>query len=246
MNKEHQNILNVLDKCCESSAFPMLDNGYVYAAATRLSLYRSSVDWAMVIEVFGFSPRGGIPDIQLYAFGSRLRRERSASDYVSQHAYDSYLAANPNNESCFVHPIEEGEWLDNEDAELVSPGKCAVIVRGKAMELPDLEKYEEHGVPLQDSPRVRVFELCRLLAAMDREKVLATEEERRTCIPPELERIMQLDEWCHPDIADGELPGESETFRALAEVLAGRDISVYAPCDQPNTHWKNWPDGGAL
>ena len=53
-------ILEVLDAACDSFAFPMLDNGYVYLAATRLSLFRSAADWAMVIEVFGFSPRAGL------------------------------------------------------------------------------------------------------------------------------------------------------------------------------------------
>lgn len=48
-------ILAVLDRCCDACTFPMLDNGYVYLAATRLSLFRSKADWAMVIEVFGFS-----------------------------------------------------------------------------------------------------------------------------------------------------------------------------------------------
>ena len=30
------NILSVLDRCCDTYTFPMLDNGYVYLAATRL------------------------------------------------------------------------------------------------------------------------------------------------------------------------------------------------------------------
>jgi hypothetical protein len=46
----------------------MLDNGYIYLAATRLSLFRSSRDWAITIEVFGYSPRAGIPDTSIYTF----------------------------------------------------------------------------------------------------------------------------------------------------------------------------------
>lgn len=30
--------------------FPMLDDGYLYLAATRLCLHRSDTDWALVIE----------------------------------------------------------------------------------------------------------------------------------------------------------------------------------------------------
>lgn len=76
MKASAREILEVLDQCCEHHRFPMLDNGYVYPAATRLSLFRSSADWAMVIEIFGYSPRAGIPDTHVYTFGSRVRRMR--------------------------------------------------------------------------------------------------------------------------------------------------------------------------
>jgi len=52
---EPENILSTLDRCCDACTFPMLDNGYVSLAATRLALYRSAADWAMVIEVVGQS-----------------------------------------------------------------------------------------------------------------------------------------------------------------------------------------------
>ncbi len=69
---EAEEILAILDRCCDAFTFPMLDNGYVYLAATRLSLYRSATDWAIVIEVFGFSPRSGLPDTHVQTFASRL------------------------------------------------------------------------------------------------------------------------------------------------------------------------------
>jgi hypothetical protein len=61
------------DERCDDYAFPMLDDGYCYLAATRLSLVRSPSNWAMVIEVFSFSPRAGMPDLVVYTFASRLR-----------------------------------------------------------------------------------------------------------------------------------------------------------------------------
>jgi hypothetical protein len=54
-------ILRVLDDCASSFNFPVLDNGYVYLAASRLSAYAAPPDWALVIEIFGFSPRTGLP-----------------------------------------------------------------------------------------------------------------------------------------------------------------------------------------
>ena len=246
MNWHPKDMLSALDKCCESFTFPMLDNGYVYPAATRLSLYRSPEDWAMVIEVFGFSPRSGIPDIQLHTFASRLRRENSVDDYVSRQAYEAYLANNEHNESTFIYPIEEGNWLELENPDLMAGGQNTVLVRGNPMVTPQLPEYAAHDITLQDPPNVHVFEFCRLLAASARSSVLATADERRTCVPPELEQVAQLEEWNHPDLVNGERPSSNATFKSLAEVLVHGDVSAYKPSEEPNTHWKNWPEGGTL
>ena len=47
-------ILDVLDRAAADFTFPMLDNGYVYLAASPLSLHRSASDWAVMFERFGF------------------------------------------------------------------------------------------------------------------------------------------------------------------------------------------------
>ena len=246
MNWQPRDILSALDKCCESFTFPMLDNGYVYTAATRLSLYRSPEDWAMVIEVFGFSPRSGLPDTQVYTFASRLRRAKSADDYVSQKAYEAYLLNNEHNESVFVFPIEDGSWLDPEESELLASGEHAVLVRGTPVKTPPFHEYAPLGITLQAPPDVHAFEFCRLLALFHRDSILATSTERRACVPSELEQIMQLEDWSHPDVANDERPSGNAEFQSLADVLAGGEISVYRTSGAPNTHWKNWPEGGTL
>src|SRR5438874_2741995 len=109
-----EDILRVLDDCCGAFTFPMLDNGYVYLAATRLTLFRSSDDWAMTIEVFGFSPRSGIPDTHIYTFGGNLCSRKKSEDYVSREAYENYLANNLHNESRFIWPIDNEDWMDGE------------------------------------------------------------------------------------------------------------------------------------
>lgn len=246
MKWHSEDILSILDACCESYTFPMLDNGYVYPAATRLSLYRSSQDWALVIEVFGFSPRCGLPDTQIYTFASNVQRTKSSQDYVTRQAYETYLANNKHNESTFIFPIEEGEWLDAENPEIVADGQQTVLVRENEVRVPQLREYGANGIALQSPPSIHVFELCRMLAASNRNSVLATPEERRTCILPELWEIMQLDEWNHPDLVGNERPSSNATFRSLAAVLVSGDVSLYQPSGRPNAHWKNWPEGGTL
>ena len=239
-------ILKILDACARAFTFPVLDNGYVYLAATRLSLFRADADWAFVFEVFGFSPRAGLPDTSICTFSNLLHHRDTPDRYVSRNAYEKYLTANPNNEFRTIFPLDEGDWLDPEDPEYLAAGAVDVGVRGVAVPLPAIDEYARHGIRLEEPPRVQVFELCRLLAETMRDRVLATDEERRVSVPPHLKQILQLEEWRHPDISDGDLPTESNTFRQLAEVLETGDVNRYRPTEPPNTHWSNWPEAGLL
>ncbi len=246
MNWTAVEILSVLDQCAADSVFPMLDNGYFYLAATRLNLYRSDRDWALVVETFAYSPRMVYPSTQIETFASCLHNRKSRADYVNKRAYKNYLRRNPQNESQWVNPIEEGSWIDPEDEEWLAPGTTSVCLRGRKFDLPARCEWADLGVPLADPDRVQVFELCRLLAAMDREAVLASEAERRTNVLPEMEPLLQLDDWHHPDLAAGEKPSDSETFCQLCEVLETGEVGRYRHTCEGNTHWRNWPEGGAL
>src|SRR5437763_16015073 len=106
MDFDPEEILSVLDRCCDNYTFPMLNNGYVYLAGARLSLYRSATDWAMVIEVFGFSPRSGLPDTHIHTFASRLHDRNPPDRYVSREAYESSLRNSRHNDSRSVYRID--------------------------------------------------------------------------------------------------------------------------------------------
>lgn len=195
----------------------MLDNGYYYLAATRLSLDRSEADWAMVIETFAFSPRAAFPDTTIDTFASTLHNRDTLEHYVRRDAYELYLANNPYNESRNVFPIEPGPWLDLEnDVEFISEEAKNLTVRGFPVPLPHPDEYARHGITLEHAPLVQVFELCRYIAAVARDRVLATPQERRVSALPEMVQIMQLEEWNHPDTRnDDERPSNSETFNNL-------------------------------
>jgi len=56
-------------------------------------------------------------------------------------------------------------------------------------------EYAQRGVAVENPPRVRVFELCRFLADVARDSVLATANERRVSVLPDMTQILQLEEW---------------------------------------------------
>ena len=245
MRHTSEDILARLDACCEAFTFPMLDHGYVYLAASRLAAYRSASDWALTVEIAGFNPRAGVPDLCIYTFCSSLTNRKTASDYVSQEAYENYLRHHPNNEANFIYPFDDA-WIDQEEGELVATDAREVTLRGRKISVPSRDRYDSAGVELDELPRIAVYQLVRALAETERASMLATVEERRHHVPSELEELLVLDDWHHPDIAGDERPSASPTFQQLAEALVAGDAGKYAPEDQPNAHWRNWPDGGTL
>ena len=240
-------ILAALDQGARDFTFPMLDNGYVYLAASRLSILSSADDWALVFEVFGFSPRTGIPDLQVAAFTSRPVHRETAADWISEEAYRDFLRHNANLCQTFCYPIEDEDWIDSDDGEHVSSMASTLLLRGEVTPLPSPDDYAAAGIILQEPPRPLVFELSRALAYQRREAVLATAAERRAGLQPDLEQVLLLEDWHHPDVVDPEaLPSGTETFRQLALVAATGDPSHYRTGEASNIHWSNWPDGGIL
>jgi len=72
--------------------------------------------------------------------------------YVTREAYDIYLINNPHNESRFVFPLDEGEWQDAEDSEIVAEGASEIVVRGQAL----TPNHQRHTFdPLRDRPLER-------------------------------------------------------------------------------------------
>jgi len=244
MDWTSEKILGILDACAEEFTFPVLDNGYVYLASTRMSVYRSERDWAIVIEVFGFSPRAGGPDIQIYTFSSKLHDRNPSSNYVSEDAYKGYLENNPYNESRFIYPIDNSDWVNEEDQEYVNEnGIC--LLRGNEIPFPESSDFKEFGIELEEEAPL-TFEFCRFLAGKHRDLVLCTEEERRVSVAPEMGLLLQLDTWNHPDISGGELPSSSESFQQIAKMIVESSPKPFKQTKNDNTHWSNWPEAGTL
>jgi hypothetical protein len=207
----------------------MLDNGYIYPGDVRLSAYRDSRRWAILIEALGFFYRVGLPSgigTWIYGYGNCVEGAPGREEMLSHLAYED----------------------EDEDAfSRVSPGVTEVRIRGHRVTIPrDPAVFTAKGIVREDPRTLRGAELLRVLLPEHREALLASEEERRRFLPPDLPLLLRLDAWHHPDLVNDELPGENGTFQALAEALVAGDPNRLVMTRPPNTHWRHWPQGGTL
>ena len=213
----------------------MLDNGYVYPAGTKLTAYRDDNRWVIVIEVIGFSYRGGghngISNC-LHIFGNCLNY-----DPGTQNENFIYLTDDAND--CSTFDEEEYFYLNPDCASFTLRGETFLLIH-------DRELYKSSGIDLEDENTINAFEFLRLLDALHHDKLIATEKEIRERIPSNISKIIELHDWFHPDVVNGELPSENEIFMQIAKVLETGNCEYYKPTRKPNTNWKNWSDGGTL
>jgi len=231
---KRQSVLDQLDACAMKFMFPMLDNGYVYPVDQRMTLMRSAGMWQIAIEAFGFHPRaGGINGIHncLHLFGSDLHRQPGTANEDFLHPFD------PEQENVF----------DAKYGWEVDPGLRSVRIRGREVPV-DLstELLASKGICLIEPPKIDPPALLRSLVPEFRDLLLASPEELALRNVNAIPTCMVLDEWNHPDLCDGILPSQSETFQMLAAVVETGNIAEYRPSLPPNTHWLNWPGGGTL
>lgn len=230
-----ESILQQLDGCAEDCHFPMLDNGYVYLAESRLSTYQDDYRWAIIIEVIGFNYRaGGHNGIEncLYVFGNCLTFNPGINN-------DNFLYMTGDSNDCPA--------FDEEYQESLNPITSTIKIRDKVIQIKhDIRFYLEKGIVLEEPSKIMIWEFLRGLVPEYRQDLLATEAELRERIPVDIPEFMRLEEWYHPDLADGEKPSQNETFQLLARAMTAGDPAVYQPTKQPNNHWRNWPMGGTL
>ncbi|HBP22243.1 MAG TPA: hypothetical protein DEA08_31230 [Planctomycetes bacterium] len=214
----------------------MLDNGYVYLGATRLRAWRDLERWALILEVVGYSPRGGSFDDALFVFGNCLAEGRKPGS----------------NNRDFLYFVEDGpsgphQGEDDDFFEALHPEARDLRIRGQVVEVShDPAFYAAREVELAEPPRVGLEELLRALVVDHRDLLFATDEELEARIAPALPELLRLDEWFHPNLIEDELPSQNETFQLLAQALVAGDPDLYQPTQPPNTHWSNWPEGGSL
>lgn len=228
-------ILRQLDLEAENYVFPMLDNGYYYHADQKLTIFRDEKRWAILLEVLAYNNHeyniDGITTIA-NVFGNCLTAKNDNSNFnffASDNGVDTFLY----DETNYV-PYLNGE-------------ATSILVRDAIIPIQfDKEYYLGKGIELEFENEITPWEFLRGLIPEQSNLFWLTRQEISTKIPLDLPEFMTLNYWHHPDLAMGEKPSERETFQQLADVIVTGDKTLYKTKEIINTHWKNWPQGGAL
>lgn len=228
-------IIDQLNEAAADYTFPMLDNGYAHHGDQKLTLFRDEDRWAMLIEVIGWSNRmpdlGGLATIA-YTFGNCIGGDAR---------YDNgnfFFFASDNGEPVFAENTGEG---------LVNPLAHSMRVKENVIPLRhDAAYYYTRSIELEEDERISCLALLRVLTPDYSHLFWVNREDIAHKIPADLPEILTITSWNHPDLADGETPGNNETFTQLAKVLVTGEVWHYKPAQLTNTHWRHWPDAGTL
>lgn len=124
-------------------------------------------------------------------------------------------------------------------------GQGSIILNGKSIPLPAIDEYEKVGIELEDNLPM-IYELCRWISEKFPNEIRLTKEQRMVNIPKDLELVLELENWKHADLAEGEKPSEVSTFKEIANCLSRDSFLDFQLSEKANNHRKNWPEGGVL
>ncbi|TCI99832.1 hypothetical protein [Aeromicrobium sp. IC_218] len=208
-------ILEELDIARDGLTFFDLNHPYLHAVDCRLHAFGDGSRWALVMEHVCYYGRAFNLFDVVHAFGNCL----TSGGYMLE-------------QDDFHGRIENfAEIRDTSDFDALADGPPP-RVRGR-------------DLPLAATPGTNLVSALRTLVPEHREPLLGTDAEVRRRVPPDLPKLLQLEEWHQPELFET-TPSETETFQQLAQVMATCDPGAYRPTEPPNTHWSNWPLSGSL
>lgn len=250
-------ILETLDNSAKDGAagFVSLGHPYSYLIDCRVNLFKGSGDrWAIAIERLGYNPRAGFVLLEINYYGNCLKNLKNLIN--PQCGYNIYS------------PIDNVSFLNTTTAEeTVKPNSDTWIVRGNSINIAFTgQEYIENRIETDTTREdVGIEAVARLAAKRNQDLFRATDEELYHAIPPDMKKLLVLDEWYHKDfylfpmedmvpdykrhnkeIWQKYRPSSYETWKLIAKVLVSGDTSLYKPTIKANTHWKNWPDSGSM
>jgi hypothetical protein len=260
----------------EAFNFITLEHPYIYLVDSRINVFRNHADqWAIVAEVLGCNTRGYTISLQIRYFGNCLTNLPVENGRV-YNFYDVYPIENLDETidevSQSLHPdanfwivkgeqvplshdkqeyIDSGIELKEYEPDEISGEEVARLVVQKHRDLFRATDDELYHVIPNDLEKVLVInewyhkEFHQSKSPFEKQEMLdrfdLSDPSIRNMIQQELEKTKKwnTEQW-------NSRPGSYETWQQIAKVIVTGDPSHYKPTCEPNSHWKNWPEGGAM
>jgi hypothetical protein len=196
----------------------MLNNVYFYYSRARLNSFVGGKDWLIVFQVIAYFTRSAELGNFLYAYGSVI------PDGIDQ---DKYLV--------YATQLDKKDIADRFNFKLSIRGKS---VKAKLTE----DDYAEYDIPV-DEEHPPELDVARIVGWKYADLVFLPEDELLDFLGLSGRRLrpfLTLEDWYHPNVADDELPSQSDSLDQLAEAMSKKDKSAYKLQGTGNTHWSNW------
>lgn len=122
-------------------------------------------------------------------------------------------------------------------------------------------KVRDTLLPFEANNQINTYDLIRYLEAKKPALFKATDSELWQCLPSDLPKLMQIDNWNHQPYSKhknmispsayvieetGTKPSKNETYKLIADILVTKDTTKWKPTLPPNNDWKNWPRAGGF
>jgi hypothetical protein len=218
-------ILHCLDSQSVDEGFPAFSNCNIDMVTARLRGLRNENSWMIMFEqlVNSYPAEGILPILLIDVLGNCFENKKS---WVKESLYP-------------VKIENECEWEskqtehDNDDLLYLMIREQQITVKYKS-----IEKHSHWNLG---------FNLLVHLLANHREEMLATEDEIRAIVPSDIQQVILLDNWHHPDVCGWNgrknrhfIPSDAMSMRMIAQVLETENIDFYQPCEEANIDWRFW------
>lgn len=218
-------IISQLDNAAQEYKFPAFDNVNYPAADMRLTAFRDDSEWLILFEKLVFSRAESAFLSMIHAFGNKIL----SPGLQSNSAYE-VITATP---GC---PL----W-DNEMNFLIDLFNITLRIKGEVRTFevtPD--DYREAHVNLKDNSPPEFKVLCLLVNLMKGQLFRSDNDLLRACNRSNLEKVVQLDDWHHPDVYNNVLPSKCDFFQKFAQSISDGSYKVHDYSGGINSYWYYW------
>jgi len=208
-------ILSTLDNCYGDGSgynyfnFATLSHPYTFLIDSRINVFRDNQgQWAIAVEVLGFTPNGNAITLEIFYFGNCLKEIKVEDNRLT----NSYT----------IYPVDDDSFEDTIEGECLKPDAKFWIVKGNEVPIShNKQDYIEAGVELKEYEpgEISAEEVGRLLIIQYGSLFRATDEELYKFLPSGIDKILVLDEWYHKEYYQNniELPADFPTPEYLAQ-----------------------------